>query len=47
MDASPRVSSQQFAESMKQEFEVFAKQVASARIDGFLVGTENVPARSL
>jgi len=27
MEASPRVSPQQFAESMKQEFEEFAKEV--------------------
>jgi hypothetical protein len=30
MDASPRVSPQQFAESMKQEFEEFAKEVMDA-----------------
>ena len=30
MDASPRVSSQQFADSMKQEFEEFAKEVMDA-----------------
>ena len=30
MEPSPRVPSQQFAESMKQEFEEFAKQVMDA-----------------
>lgn len=30
METSPRVSPQQFAESMKLEFEVFAKQVMEA-----------------
>jgi hypothetical protein len=30
MEASPRVSPQQFAESMKQEFEEFAKEVMEA-----------------
>jgi hypothetical protein len=30
METSPRVSPQQFAESMKQEFEEFAKQVMDA-----------------
>ena len=30
MEASPRVPSQQFAESMKQEFEEFATQVMDA-----------------
>jgi hypothetical protein len=30
MDTSPRVSPQQFAESMKQEFEEFAKEVMEA-----------------
>jgi hypothetical protein len=30
METSPRVSSQQFADSMKQEFEEFAKQVVEA-----------------
>jgi hypothetical protein len=30
MDKSPRVSPQQFAESMKQEFEEFAKEVMGA-----------------
>ena len=30
METSPQVSSQQFADSMKQEFEEFAKQVMEA-----------------
>jgi hypothetical protein len=30
METSPRVSAQQFAESMKQEFEVFAEEVMEA-----------------
>jgi hypothetical protein len=30
METSPRVSTQQFADSMKQEFEEFAKQVMDA-----------------
>ena len=30
METSPQVSSQQFADSMKQEFEEFAKQVMDA-----------------
>ena len=30
MEASPKVSPQQFADSMKQEFEEFAKQVMGA-----------------
>jgi hypothetical protein len=44
METSPRVSSQQFADSMKQEFEEFAKQVMEAVNDApdgaWLAGSE-------
>lgn len=44
METSPRVSPQQFADSMKQEFEEFAKQVMDAVNDApdgqWIVGSE-------
>lgn len=44
METSPRVSPEQFAESMKQEFEQFAKEVMEAVNDApdgqWIVGSE-------
>jgi hypothetical protein len=50
METSPRVSPQQFAESMKQEFEEFAKEVMEAVNDApdgqWIAGSEE-PVRDL
>ena len=50
METSPKVPPQQFAESMKQEFEEFAKQVMEAvndATDGQWIAGSEEPVRDL